>query len=112
VIRCSTKDALDTAKELAELEGIAAGISAGANVWAACQVAERPEMKGKRIVTILPSAAERYLSTSLYVDLMDQAKNLDIASVDDSVEVKDVMQRNLTSLEEDGTKFRPHFHIT
>eukprot|EP00978_Attheya_sp_CCMP212_P046567 scaffold399411_cov62-Attheya_sp.AAC.1 len=112
VIRCSTKDALDTAKELAEMEGIAAGISAGANVWAACQVAERPEMEGKRIVTILPSAAERYLSTNLYADLMDQAKNLDIARVDDSVEVKDVMQRNLTSLQEDGTKFRPNFHIT
>ena len=50
-------------------EGIVAGISSGANMWAAAQVAARPEMKGKRIVTIMCSLGERYLSTPLFGDL-------------------------------------------
>lgn len=54
-----------TARSLASENGLACGISAGANVWAARQVAQLTEMKGKRIVTILCSAAERYLSTPL-----------------------------------------------
>ncbi|HQR43268.1 MAG TPA: hypothetical protein PLX97_11305, partial [Gemmatales bacterium] len=52
-------------------EGIMAGISSGANVWGAAQVAARPEFKGKRIVTFLPSLGERYLSTALFDGLKD-----------------------------------------
>jgi cysteine synthase A len=58
-------DALDTARRLATEEGILGGISTGANVWAALQVAARPENKGKTIVTIGCSTGERYLSTAL-----------------------------------------------
>ncbi|WP_404422684.1 cysteine synthase A [Nibricoccus sp. IMCC34717] len=58
-------DALETARQLAILEGIPAGISTGANVWAALQVARRPDMAGKRIVTVGCSSSERYLSTVL-----------------------------------------------
>ena len=52
--------------ELAKEEGIVGGISSGANMWAAAQVAARPEMKGKRIVTIMCSLGERYLSTPMF----------------------------------------------
>jgi cysteine synthase len=65
VITVSNEDALTTARRLAIEEGILAGISTGANVWAALQVAGRPENKGKLIVTIGCSTGERYLSTAL-----------------------------------------------
>jgi cysteine synthase len=65
VITVSNEDAIDTARRLAVEEGILAGISTGANVWAALQVAKRPENKGKLIVTIGCSTGERYLSTAL-----------------------------------------------
>lgn len=66
VITVSNEDAIATAKELAKTEGILVGISAGANVYAAMQVAKRPENQGKTIVTILCDTAERYLSTALF----------------------------------------------
>ncbi len=65
VITVSNEDSFITARRLALEEGILAGISTGANVWAALQVAKRPENKGKLIVTIGCSTGERYLSTAL-----------------------------------------------
>jgi cysteine synthase A len=65
VITVSNEDSFATARRLALEEGILAGISTGANVWAALQVAKRPENKGKLIVTIGCSTGERYLSTAL-----------------------------------------------
>ncbi|MEI6033638.1 MAG: cysteine synthase A [Verrucomicrobiae bacterium] len=65
VVRVTNDDAILTARRLALEEGILAGISTGANVWAALQVAARPENKGKLIVTIGCSTGERYLTTAL-----------------------------------------------
>jgi cysteine synthase A len=65
VVRVTNEDAIVTARQLALEEGILAGISTGANVWAALEVAKRPENKGKLIVTIGCSTGERYLSTAL-----------------------------------------------
>jgi cysteine synthase len=65
VITVSNEDAIDTARRLALEEGLLVGISTGANVWAALQVARRPEYQGKLIVTIGCSTGERYLSTAL-----------------------------------------------
>ncbi len=65
VLTVSDEDALETARQLALQEGILAGISTGANVWAALQVAQRPEFAGKMIVTVGCSFGERYLSTRL-----------------------------------------------
>jgi cysteine synthase A len=64
-IQVSNDDAFAMARRLAKEEGILAGISSGANVWAAIQVAKRPENKGKMIVTVACSTGERYLSTPL-----------------------------------------------
>jgi cysteine synthase A len=65
VIRVTDDDALNTARDIARLDGILVGISTGANVWAALQVAKRPEFAGKTIVTVGCSTGERYLSTVL-----------------------------------------------
>ena len=69
VITVTNEDALATARALAEKEGILAGISSGAAVWAALELAKKPENAGKLIVTVLPDFGERYLSTALYADL-------------------------------------------
>ncbi len=66
VIQVSNEDAMDTAKMLAREEGLLVGISAGANVYAAMQIAQRAENQGKTIVTILCDTGERYLSTALF----------------------------------------------
>ena len=65
-------DAIRVARELATREGILAGMSAGAAVWAALQIAARPESAGQRVVVIVPDAGERYLSTALYAHLRDE----------------------------------------
>ena len=66
IIGVSDEDALETARAMAQREGVLAGISAGANVWAALQVAARPEMQGKRIVTIVCDSGERYMSLPFF----------------------------------------------
>lgn len=68
-IQVSNEEAFQWARRLAKEEGIMAGISSGANICAAAKVAARPEMKGKRIVTIMCSLGERYLSTPLFEGL-------------------------------------------
>jgi cysteine synthase A len=69
IIRVTNDDAIATARQVGRDEGILVGISSGAAVWAALQVATRPENAGKRIVVVIPSNGERYLSTVLYADL-------------------------------------------
>jgi cysteine synthase A len=66
VITVTNDDAFETARQLAEKEGLLSGISSGAAVWAALEMAKRDESGGKRIVVILPSTGERYLSTPLF----------------------------------------------
>ena len=68
IITVDDEDALETARQVAKLEGILCGISSGAAVYAALTVARRPENRAKLIVAILPSTGERYLSTKLFLD--------------------------------------------
>ena len=66
VIPVDDENAIETARRLARQEGVLAGISGGAAVWAALEVARRPEARGARIVTILPDSGERYVSTPFF----------------------------------------------
>jgi cysteine synthase A len=68
VIQVSNEDAFETARLVAKQEGILCGISSGAAVWAALEVARRPDANGKKIVTILASTGERYISTDLFTE--------------------------------------------
>jgi cysteine synthase A len=70
IIGVGNDDAFETARQAASQEGLLVGISSGAALWAALQVARRPESAGKMIVTIIPSFGERYLSTALYANLV------------------------------------------
>jgi cysteine synthase A len=69
IIKVKEEDAGATARDLAKQEGVFVGISSGAALWAALQVAQRPENEGKLIVVILPDSGERYLSTWLWDEL-------------------------------------------
>ena len=71
IIQVKGDDAYRTARKMASEEGLLVGISSGAAVWAALQVAGRKENEGKLIVVIIPSFGERYLSTPLFADLID-----------------------------------------
>lgn len=73
VVQIAGEDAMAMARRMATEEGIFCGISSGAAVLAARDVASRPENKGKRIVVIIPSFGERYLSTALFQNLWDEA---------------------------------------
>lgn len=66
IIPVKNEDTIETARNLSKKEGILAGFSGGANVWAAIELSKRPENKGKLIVAILPDCGERYLSSELY----------------------------------------------
>jgi cysteine synthase len=66
IVPVEDEDAIETARLCARREGVSAGISAGAAVWAAVQVGSRPEMRGKRIVAILPDSGDRYISTPFF----------------------------------------------
>jgi cysteine synthase A len=71
IITVKNEDAFATARAAAHDEGLLVGISSGAALWAAIQLAQRPENAGKLIVTIIPSFGERYLSTPLFANLAD-----------------------------------------
>ncbi len=82
VIRVKEADSGPVSKQVNQLDGIPIGISSGAAVWSALQLAQRPENKGKRIVVIIASASERYLSSWLFADI-----NVESDSIDDLVGV-------------------------
>ena len=76
VIQVSEDDSGPVSKEVNAQEGIPIGVSSGAAVWAALQVAKRPENKGKTIVAIVPSSSERYLSTWLFADIGTESDDI------------------------------------
>jgi len=80
VITVKEDDSAPISKEVAKLDGIPVGISSGAAIWVALQLSKRPENKGKQIVVIVPSSAERYLSSWLFADV-----NLETDSIDDLI---------------------------
>jgi len=82
IIQVSSDNAMEMARTLALKEGILCGISSGAAVKAAIQVASREENAGKTIVAIIPSFGERYLSTALFQNLLDESKNQKTENVD------------------------------
>jgi cysteine synthase A len=80
IIRVKESDSGPVSKQVTTLDGIPVGISSGAAIWAALQLAQRPENAGKQIVVIVPSSTERYLSTWLFADV-----NTDTDSIDDLI---------------------------
>jgi len=78
IIQVKEADSGPISKEVNQLDGIPVGISSGAIIWAALQIAKRPENKGKQIVVIVPSSSERYLSTWLFADVGVESDSLEI----------------------------------
>ncbi|CAB3398098.1 unnamed protein product [Caenorhabditis bovis] len=87
VVRIKSDDAIEMARRLANEEAILGGVSSGANVAAAIELAKRPENKGKLIVTTVNSFAERYFSTELYSDVLEASNAMKISSLEDSIEI-------------------------
>ncbi len=83
IIRVKETDSGPVSKQVTTIDGIPVGISSGAAIWAALQLAQRPENAGKQIVVIVPSSTERYLSTWLFADI-----NTDSDSIDDLLAAK------------------------
>jgi cysteine synthase A len=81
IIAVEDEDAIETARETARHEGVLAGISGGAALWGALQVAARPESKGKRVVVILPDSGERYVSTPFFAPEPVRAASEAVTSV-------------------------------
>ena len=84
VIGVAEEDSGPIAQEVNRLDGIPVGISSGAIIWAALQVARRPENTGRQIIAIVPSASERYLSSWLFADITTESDILDFASLEAS----------------------------
>ena len=76
VIKVQEEDSGPISKEVNQLDGIPIGVSSGAAVWAALQIAKRPENAGKTIVAIVPSSSERYLSTWLFTDINTESDDI------------------------------------
>ena len=76
IITVSNEDAFATGKLVGHKEGVLVGISSGAAVWAAIELAKRPENKGKNIVVLLPDTGDRYLSTPLFADSADSVEKI------------------------------------
>jgi cysteine synthase A len=77
VITVKEEDSAPISKQVIKLDGIPVGISSGAAIWAALQLAKRPENKGKQIVAIVPSGTERYLSSWLFADVNVESDSID-----------------------------------
>src|SRR5208283_5958385 len=77
ILRVKETDSGPVSKQVNQIDGIPIGISSGAAVWAALQLAKRPENKGKVIVAVIPSSSERYLSTWLFADIAVESDKLD-----------------------------------
>jgi cysteine synthase A len=77
IIKVTEEDSGPVSKEVNRLDGIPVGISSGAAIWAALQVAKRPENEGRQIVVIVPSSTERYLSSWLFADINVESDNVE-----------------------------------
>lgn len=85
IIKVSDEDAIRTAQQVTSLEGIPIGISSGANVWAALQLAKRKEYEGKTIVTVAASSTERYMSTILAESARAQVESISISDLAEAI---------------------------